>query len=202
MSASFQPSEQDSAGEHCSSRILKSLEAVEAPSFPSASLVWPSLIFFSSFSVIRKQQLQLEVLKALEQEDNWWRQGDTPSNVVTTTSPKHFKSLILGASPETIVVSYFFSPSCNACRTLYPKLLQIAKNNKEVLFVKCNTAETKIASLAEGLLVSKIPWFVIFSGGPDAGQLASFTANLATVDSLRVEISGAKECTAPECATN
>jgi thioredoxin-like negative regulator of GroEL len=159
-------------------------------------------VCFLNFIIIRKQQLQMEVLRALEKEDNWWRQGDSPSNVVATTSPKHFKSLILGTSPETIVVSYFFSPTCNACRTLYPKLLQIAKNNKEVLFVKCNTAETKIASLADGLKVNKIPWFVIFSGGPEAGQLASFTANLATVDSLRAEISGAKECTAPECATN
>jgi thioredoxin-like negative regulator of GroEL len=145
----------------------------------------------------------MEVRRALESEDGWWRQGgDTPANMVVSTSPKHFKSLIMGAPKDTIIVSYFFSPTCNACRTLYPKLLQIAKNNKEVLFVKCNTAEKKIASLADGLKVSKIPWFVIFSGGPEAGQLASFTANLATVDSLRAEISGAKDCTAPECATN
>ena len=144
----------------------------------------------------------MEVLRALEQENNWWRQGDIPDNMISTTSPKHFKSCIMGANPDSVVVAYFFSPTCNACRTLYPKLLQIAKNNKEVLFVRCNTAEEKIASRAEGLQVSKIPWFVIFSGGPDAAEVASFTANLSTVDTLRAEISGAKECTAPECSTN
>jgi thioredoxin-like negative regulator of GroEL len=146
--------------------------------------------------------MQMEVLQRLEQENNWWRQGPMPDNMVVAKNPKQFKSLIVGASPETVIVSYFFSPTCNACRTLYPKLKKIAFKSKDVLFVKCNTGEKEIASLAEGLKISKIPWFVIFSGGPNAGQLASFTANLATVDSLRAEISGAKDCTAPECDTN
>ena len=144
----------------------------------------------------------MEVRRALEEENNWWRKGEIPANMVTATSPKHFKSLILNAPKDSVVVSYFFSPTCNACRTLYPKFLQIAKKDKNVLFVRCNTAEQKIASLAEGLHVSKIPWFVIFSGGPDAQQMASFTANLGTIDTLRAEIAGATECTDEHCWTN
>lgn len=152
------------------------------------------------FSLDRKQQLELEVRKLLEEEDGWWKQGSsTAPNVLTATSPQHFKSIVLDAPATSIVVAYFFGPQCNACRTLWPKLTSIAANNQDVTFVKINTNEKRLVDLADGFRVSKLPWFLIFEA-KTGKQLASFTANVTSVSTLRAEIAGAKACTSPQCA--
>lgn len=147
----------------------------------------------------RRQQLELEVRGLLEVEDGWWKQEGCTDNVLTATSPQHFKSIVLDAPATSIVVAYFFGPQCNACRTLWPKLTKIAANNQDVTFIKINTMEKKLVDLADGLRVSKLPWFLIFEA-KTGKQVASFTANVTSVSTLRAEIAGAKACTSPQCA--
>lgn len=146
----------------------------------------------------RREQLQLEARRALEAADSWWKAGPPAPNVAVATSPQHFKSLVVDAPPHSIVVAYFFSPQCHACKSLYPKLRQIAASNSDVTFVKVNAAAPPMADLVQGLQVAKLPWFTVFAAG-SGEQLASFTANVSTVSTLRAEIAAAKECTAPEC---
>ena len=120
-----------------------------------------------------------------------------PPNVTAAQCPQHFKSLVLDAPAHSIVIAYFFSPQCIACRALWPKLMQIAGNNTDSRFIKLNTAERPLTELAMGLGVAKLPWFVIYSA-QTGEELASFTANLSSISRLRAEIAAAKECLAPE----
>ena len=109
---------------------------------------------------------------------------------------------MLDASKTSTVVAYFFGPQCRACRALWPKFLTIAANNQDVTFVKINTTEKRLMEVADGFRVSKLPWFLILQA-QSGEQLASFTANVSTVSTLRAEIAAAKASNpeyTPQCA--
>lgn len=147
-----------------------------------------------------RHRLEMEVKMLLKEDDSWCvNDRDVPKNIIHVTSPKHLKSLIM--NPEELrigVVVDFFAPSCNACKSMWPKLKQLASQNQEIVFAKVDTSKKELSAMAEGLNVPKLPWFLIFQGS--AGDLrSSFTANLTTLDVLRAEISSLKECTDPHC---
>ena len=50
--------------------------------------------------------------------------------------------------------------------------------------------------LAQGMRVSHLPWFHFFRAGE---LVASFSANVATVSTLRAEVAAHKACTDPAC---
>lgn len=127
--------------------------------------------------------MEEEVRRKLQVVDSWHKDKSC-RNMVMAASPSHFKETIMSCDPTRIVLVDFFSPSCYACRSMWPKLKQIAASNPDITFLKVNTAEKPLASLAEGMGVSKLPWFLIFQGGTGE-QIASFTANLSTISDLR-----------------
>jgi thiol-disulfide isomerase/thioredoxin len=97
---------------------------------------------------------------------------------------------------ERLVVVDFFAPWCAACRRLFPKLLQLAENNPDVLFVKVNGGDDSLSAFVESLGVNKLPYFHFYR----AGRLtAHFAANLNKVSLLRAELAAQKDCQEPSC---
>lgn len=147
-----------------------------------------------------RRQLELEVQTLLrkekENESKWIRKGDIPKNIVFVESKEHLKTLVMQNVHAAVVVD-FFSAECHACKSMWPKIKQVAEQNDSVLFAKINTSEPEMAEIADGLNVSKLPWFLIFQGEGD--MVASFTANLKTFDVLRTEVSLAKERAEESC---
>jgi thioredoxin 1 len=147
-----------------------------------------------------RRQLELEVQTLLrkekEKESKWIRKGDIPKNIVFVESKEHLKTLVMQNVHAAVVVD-FFSAECHACKSMWPKIKQVAEQNDSVLFAKINTSEPDMAEIADGLNVSKLPWFLIFQGEGD--MVASFTANLKTFDVLRTEVSLAKERAEESC---
>lgn len=147
-----------------------------------------------------RRQLELEVQALLEKEkekeSKWIRQGDIPHNIVFVESKEHLKRLVMQDVHAAVVVN-FFSAECHACKSMWPKIKQLAEQNDTVLFAKINTSEPGMADIADGLSVSKLPWFLIFQGEGD--MVASFTANLKTFNVLRTEVSLAKERAEASC---
>jgi len=94
-----------------------------------------------------------------------------------------------------LVVVDFFAPWCSGCRTLYPKLRQIASANLDVAFIKVNTEVEEMRILADELGVTGLPFFNIHSSC--GNHVAAFTANLMKVNRLRAEIAALKQ----SCAT-
>lgn len=89
------------------------------------------------FKSCRREELALQAKQLLEQDGKWHEQGELPSNMVTATSPKHFKQLITSAAAEgKLAVVDYMAPHCNGCRMLFPKLKQIAGNNVDCIFIK------------------------------------------------------------------
>ena len=64
---------------------------------------------------------------------NRW-EGAKPSNLISALTPEALQAEL--ARDSQLVVVDFFAPWCSACRRLFPKLLQLAENNPDVLFVK------------------------------------------------------------------
>ncbi len=117
-------------------------------------------------------------------------------NYELVESKEHLKSLVGSSYGATLVM--FGSPGCRSCRSIERKLRSLAEQNPEVLFAKVNTAEEGMAAVAAGLGVPSLPYFMLFSkkDGPNEEKelLSSFTCNLSSIDVLRAEISGVKEC--------
>jgi thiol-disulfide isomerase/thioredoxin len=149
-----------------------------------------------------RQQLELEVQMLLEEQRqeaaNWLKDELLPENIVVVESKRHLKELICSEDYAACIVN-FTSPECHACTSLWPKLVQLAEQNPSIMFAKVNTALPEMVDIAEGLSVPKLPWFLIFQGGV-SNMVASFTANVTTLNVLRAEISRVKECMDAGCA--
>jgi thiol-disulfide isomerase/thioredoxin len=115
---------------------------------------------------------------------------------MVATNPKHFKSEVLSAKDQLVVVD-FISPSCYACKTMFSKVKQLADNNPEVKFIMVNVDD--MPELANGMQVKVLPFFQLWR---NSEMLAGLTANLKTLDVLRAELSSHKDCTVPQCESN
>ncbi|KAF3326368.1 thioredoxin-like 1-2 [Carex littledalei] len=82
---------------------------------------------------------------------------------------------------DKLVVLHFYSPSCCGCRTLHPKVFQIAETHQEAIFLKVNQQVHK--SLCDTLMVHVLPFFQFYRGAQ--GRIHSFSCTLATINKLK-----------------
>lgn len=94
-------------------------------------------------------------------------------------------------STGRLVVVNFFAPECYACKSLQPKLRQIACNNPDVLFVKVNGLEGDLQQYCEDMQITRIPYFHFYRANK---RVAEFTANMRPdkLALLRAEIAAHK----------
>jgi len=118
----------------------------------------------------------------------WW-ELNSPPNMQSITSAEEFSKCMESrlAAGEAVVVD-FFAPWCRGCRSLYPKLAQIASRNPTVHFVKFNVEPDALRELSESMGVDRLPYFHFYKGRE--GLVSHFTANLnpAQLQKLRTEI--------------
>ncbi|KAK9804101.1 hypothetical protein WJX73_007533 [Symbiochloris irregularis] len=120
----------------------------------------------------------------------WW-EAEGPKNFVTASSPQHLRDIL--STVGSLVVADYFSSWCTACRSLFPKLRQLAENNPDVLFVKVNIGSPDLSDMAQRMGISSLPYFQFYKDGKVATQ---FTANLLSVNRLRAAISANKDSAA------
>lgn len=94
-------------------------------------------------------------------------------------------------STGRLVVVNYFAPECYACKSLQPKLRQIAANNPEVLFIKVNGLQGDLQQYCESMGITRIPYFHFYRFNK---RVAEFTANLRPdkLSMLRAEIAAHK----------
>ena len=100
------------------------------PLAPNHQCFAPALLAF------RRAALEQEAREELERENAWWRTTGAVPNVHLAVTPKEWKGLILSAAPGQLVVVDYLRPSCAACRTLAPKVKQLAEENSDLIVVK------------------------------------------------------------------
>ena len=102
------------------------------------------------------------------------------------------------SSSSRLTVLEFYVPACPACRSLAPKLRQLAADNPDVDFVTVNgEASPEMSAAVEALGVDRLPFFAVYRKGGE--RVSAFACNLRRVAVLRAEIAAAKECVG-ECA--
>lgn len=143
----------------------------------------------------REQQAQAEA--------KWW-EVDCPSNMVNVTTVQELQAAIASATASGVLaVVNFFAEECYACRSLQPKLRQIARDAPEVAFIKVNGSNEELRVYCEQMGISRIPYFHLYRDGQ---RVSHFTANMRPekLRLLRSEIaqhrSGSSSSEAPAMA--
>lgn len=72
--------------------------------------------------------------------------GVPPSTVHAGSSQEFFGAL--QENQDRLVVVDFFAPWCNACKSVYPKLVQICNENPDILMLKLSFDDNKAIAKA------------------------------------------------------
>lgn len=117
-----------------------------------------------------------------------WEVG-CPDNLINVVDLEHLKVAVETASG--LVVVNFFAPECYACKSMQPKLRQIAANNPDVLFLKVNGLEGDLKQYCEAMAIDRIPFFHFYRANK---RVAAFAANMRPekLALLRAEIAAHK----------
>eukprot|EP00798_Chlamydomonas_sp_ICE-L_P018060 gene18060-24484_t len=118
---------------------------------------------------------------------SWFQSDDAPENMRLVNSLTVMaKWMKLAADSNKLLVADFFTPDCYSCKSLYPKLKQIAKENPDVLFAKLNGQDEKLSPYFETVGVKKVPFFRLYR---DHKLVSSFSASLSPekLANLRME---------------
>eukprot|EP01023_Acetabularia_acetabulum_P036681 TRINITY_DN346_c1_g1_i2.p1 TRINITY_DN346_c1_g1~~TRINITY_DN346_c1_g1_i2.p1 ORF type:complete len:232 (-),score=20.11 TRINITY_DN346_c1_g1_i2:109-804(-) len=141
----------------------------------------------------RKNYKEKRSQKALKQnnhrDNNWWQIEDI-ANIFVVDTPARFQEMLSFCQQhDQLVVVKFFAPTCAACKSISPKLNQIAAQNPDITFIKFNAQDDNMRLQAQEFGVSKLPFFHIYFQGE---CLSSFAANLISVNRLRQQINSCK----------
>lgn len=121
----------------------------------------------------------------------WWT-VPAPSNVSSVSGVQELVD-VLDDYKEQLVIVDVYAEWCASCRALYPKILKLADENPEVLFVTLNFDSNK--DLCQRLKVKAMPWFMFFRGSE--GQVANFSASISKVGLIKDAI---QTHSAPRCS--
>eukprot|EP01023_Acetabularia_acetabulum_P013162 TRINITY_DN16295_c0_g1_i4.p2 TRINITY_DN16295_c0_g1~~TRINITY_DN16295_c0_g1_i4.p2 ORF type:complete len:207 (-),score=14.90 TRINITY_DN16295_c0_g1_i4:45-665(-) len=132
---------------------------------------------------------KLEDIQTEQEQSPWWLEEQVP-NIVVANSPAEFSEVLrFWQQQGQLVVVKFFAPFCNGCRTMSPKIKQLAQQNPDVVFIKFNAGDESMRQHAEDFGVSKLPFFHIYH---DYKCLSAFTANLISIHKLRKQLNACK----------
>lgn len=106
----------------------------------------------------------------------WW-EVDCPANMINVESVAQLtSSLELATATDKLVVLNFFSPECYACRSMQPKLRQMARDAEgSVVFLKVNGYVEGLRQYCESNEITQIPYFHFYRHGQ---RVAAFSANM------------------------
>ncbi|VVB13599.1 unnamed protein product [Arabis nemorensis] len=146
-----------------------------------------SLTAFSSSSVA---PAKTSSLIGMSRGMRWWEKSAN-HNMLEINSANHLVDSLLNAGDRLVVLD-FYSPSCGGCKSLYPKMCQLAESNPSVMFLKVNQEELR--TMCHGLNVHVLPFFKFYRGAE--GKLCSFSCTVATISKFKKALDkhGSERC--------
>lgn len=109
----------------------------------------------------------------------WWEKMLKP-NMVEIHSAQELVDSLLNAGDRLAIID-FYSPGCGGCKTLHPKICQIAETNPNAIFLKVNYEEMR--SMCQSLHIHVLPFFRFYRG--TEGKLCSFSCTNATIKKFK-----------------
>jgi len=114
---------------------------------------------------------------------------DCPENMVNIACLDELKQSV--ETTSGLVIVNFFAPECYACKSMQPKLRQIARDNPDVSFLKVNGLVGDLQDYCEAMQITRIPYFHFYRSNK---RVAEFSANMRPdkLALLRAEIAAHK----------
>ncbi|KAI8528885.1 hypothetical protein RHMOL_Rhmol12G0182300 [Rhododendron molle] len=109
----------------------------------------------------------------------WWEKTLQP-NMVEIRSAQEFVDSLLLAGDRLVIVD-FYSPGCGGCKSLHPKICQLAESNENAIILKVNYEQLK--KMCHCLRIHVLPFFRFYRGA--AGRLCSFSCTNATIKKFK-----------------
>lgn len=109
----------------------------------------------------------------------WWDKTLKP-NMVEIHSAQELVDSLLNAGDRLVIVDYY-SPGCGGCKSLHPKICQLAESNPNAIFLKVNYEELK--TMCHSLHIHVLPFFRFYRGAE--GRLCSFSCTNATIKKFK-----------------
>ncbi|EOA13887.1 hypothetical protein CARUB_v10026990mg [Capsella rubella] len=134
----------------------------------------------SSSSSVAPVQVQVKTSSiGMSRGMRWWEKS-TKHNMFEIQSANHLVDSLLNAGDRLVVLD-FYSPGCGGCKSLHPKICQLAESNPNVMFLKVNQEELR--TMCHGLNVHVLPFFKFYRGAE--GKVCSFSCTIATINKFR-----------------
>lgn len=144
----------------------------------------------------RAYEEKLEQQRAEEEQlttgTAWW-EVECPPNMDNVASLDQLKTTVeTECAAGKLVVVNFFAPECYACKSMQPKLRQIARDNPDAVFLKVNGLVGDLLQYVEAMQITRIPYFHFYKNNK---RVAEFSANMRPdkLALLRAEIAAHKE---------
>ncbi|XP_060169785.1 thioredoxin-like 1-2, chloroplastic [Lycium barbarum] len=113
----------------------------------------------------------------------WWEKTLKP-NMVEINSAQQLVDSLLKAGDRLVIID-FYSPGCGGCKTLHPKMCQLAESNPNAIFLKVNYEELK--TMCSVLHIPVLPFFRFYRGAQ--GKVCSFSCTNATIKKFKDALS-------------
>ncbi|XP_059643335.1 thioredoxin-like 1-2, chloroplastic [Cornus florida] len=110
----------------------------------------------------------------------WWEKTIKPSNMMEIYSAQELVESLLNAGDRLVIVD-FYSPGCGGCKTLHPKICQMAELNPNAIFLQVNYEELK--TMCYSLHIHVLPFFRFYRGAE--GRVCSFSCTNATIKKFK-----------------
>ncbi|GAB2270000.1 hypothetical protein Dimus_004915 [Dionaea muscipula] len=109
----------------------------------------------------------------------WWEKTMKP-NMVEITSAQELVDSLKNAGDRLVVVG-FYSPGCGGCRSLHPKVSQLAETHPDAIFLQIN--HQNLNRMSHALHVHVLPFFRFYRG--TEGRVCSFSCTIATIKKFK-----------------
>ncbi|KAL9243247.1 hypothetical protein vseg_017158 [Gypsophila vaccaria] len=129
----------------------------------------------NSTKFLIKAQATLCVSKSMR----WWDKSLKP-NMVEIHSAQQFVEALNNAAHRLVIVD-FYSPGCGGCKSLHPKICQLAESNPDAIFLKVNYEELK--PMCHALHIHVLPFFRFYRGAE--GRVCSFSCTISTIKKFK-----------------
>ncbi|KAL6541300.1 hypothetical protein OROHE_011008 [Orobanche hederae] len=109
----------------------------------------------------------------------WWEKSVNP-NMVEIQSAQELVDYLINAGDKLVILD-FYSPGCGGCKSLHPKICQLAEMNPNAIFLKLNYEQHK--AMCYALHVHVFPFFRFYRGSD--GRVSSFSCTNATIHKFK-----------------
>ncbi|XP_010443965.1 PREDICTED: thioredoxin-like 1-2, chloroplastic [Camelina sativa] len=161
-----------------------------SPDFTNHTLTTTAFSSSSSSSSVAPFQVKKTSSTGTSRGMRWWEKS-TKHHMLEIHSANHLVDSLLNAG-DRLVVLHFFSPACGGCKSLHPKVCQLAESNPDVIFLKVNQEELR--TMCHGLNIHVLPFFKFYRGAE--GKVCSFSCTIATISKFKkaLEKHGSERC--------